>query len=825
VAIIEIRRVLKIKNDTFQKMTKNRMKRQVLIYCLVQIFAVTVFAQTQYRGIVIDDNDLPILEALIIHLDNKGYIVGSLQVDTTGTFVVHNMDFQNGRILVTALGYESKEIRQSENTIANKIVLHRLSMELDDVVVTANSSSITQRSDRLVFNINNENLTRGNNTFELLRMAPLVQINNDIISIVGRGSVSLYINGRRTNLSQDALRSYLQSLPAESIASIEVITNPGARFSTSGNQGVINLILKRNEAEGLRGTARVETVQTQKTNSQNGSVHLDYQREKFNITGSAYIDNSNSYFENTTRYYFHNVNKNDVGKNEINNTFLFAGGNVRVDYHLSERQTIGALFDISHSNRKNNSETNTTFYNAIGSQVIDSIFDSHNQGLNPATRLLANLNYRARFFETGSTFTIDIDYLRNNRDETVFNEFYRRATDILPEHKSIFSQRSIAILDNYSARAEYNHVFNNKHSLASGIEVYRTISNSDFTHAFLVENQYILDPSRSNSFDYNETFFSCYLSYNWKLNDKISGRAELKAERAIAEGIQRVTDERVERRDFDLLPNLSILYEINPDNRLSYNLLSFAGRPLFSSLNTFRFYLNPNTYREYNPDLKTINAYIQDVTYTLKRQYIFRLSYSHFINPTNNFLIPVDDQYTKLINANFKSLQFFDFGFSWNSSFFDNRLSMNTSTNGRYGISKGTVETIIIDNRGFSYDFSLSSNYALSRENNWYLTFSGFYRSKIKFAQENIGNRFSTSLGVRKVFANDMSLNFGIRNLFTNHYDIREKATPEYKYYIRNRYYSTRAHISLSVPFGNQKTKGAQGRRTSSSGTSERLNE
>ena len=128
-----------------------------------------------------------------------------------------------------------------------------MSKELEEVVVQG-KSIVTQKSDRLIFHIANSNLTKGNNTMQLLRFTPLMQMNNENITMLGKSSIQLYINGKKSNMNESSLQNYLRSLPAEKVERIELITDPGSEYRVDNNEGIVNLILKKDESQGWKGT-------------------------------------------------------------------------------------------------------------------------------------------------------------------------------------------------------------------------------------------------------------------------------------------------------------------------------------------------------------------------------------------------------------------------------------------------------------------------------------------------------------------------------------------------------------------------------------------
>ncbi|HCO68261.1 MAG TPA: hypothetical protein DIT04_10975 [Dysgonomonas sp.] len=361
--------------------------------------------------------------------------------------------------------------------------------------------------------------------------------------------------------------------------------------------------------------------------------------------------------------------------------------------------------------------------------------------------------------------------------------------------------------------------------LTTGLESYYTDSKSDFFYGNWLNGDYVSDPQRSNTFDYNETYAAAYVSYNRIFSPKLITVVGLKAEYGKSKGKQKATSENIERENIYVLPSLSVLYTINPDNRLSYNFTSFVGRPGYYSLNPFRFYLSPTTYKEYNPNLEDIDIYINTLSYTLKSKYIFNLNYMYSPNATNNFLVPVDDKYTKYINANYGKLHAVNLSFVWNDSFFNDRLYFNSSLTGLYSRNKGNVENIVLNVTNFSFDLGLSLGWEISKKHNWNITSRYVYRSKSRLAHENNDAFNSLDISIKKVFSNNISLNFGINGLIQNRTFNRQKTTENYKYYYHDKTNWRSFFVKFSIPFGNTKSKGAQNRKTSSGTTESRMKE
>ena len=104
---------------------------------------------------------------------------------------------------------------------------------------------IEQKVDRMVFNVANSVASQGMSGLDAVKNTPMVRVQNESVSIVGKGGVSIMVNDRMLNLSGSELTNYLQSLRSDDIARIEVITTPPAKYEAQGNSGIINIILKK----------------------------------------------------------------------------------------------------------------------------------------------------------------------------------------------------------------------------------------------------------------------------------------------------------------------------------------------------------------------------------------------------------------------------------------------------------------------------------------------------------------------------------------------------------------------------------------------------
>jgi hypothetical protein len=780
-----------------------------------------VYSQEGVNIHVVNENDESIGGAVAYVLTLDSIFINSMVANEEGIVNIPRIDFQKEMLKIMAFGYNSFDIREASVNNTIKVKLIPFNIELSEIIVKANSNVI-QKNDRIVFNVANEILTKGNNSYELIKFTPFIVVdNNDKISIIGKSGIQLYINGRKTNVPESSIQSYLASLPAEKIASIEVITNPGASIRTIENEGIINLILKKNETDGLNGTLTLSDSQRKK-NSQDGSLYLNYQKNKFNVSANIYGDNTNFTGDQVSDYYYIASNNHQHSVSDEKTMYKELVGNIMADYNISDKQVVGLILNGSYNDVGGNTTGHTSFAERNAIQ-IDSVLYSGNQVKTPTQSYSVNFNYRLKVNEKGE-LSADADYLRNIREQYMQTNYARMENGTqLPPYEQ-FEQTSEDIMNSYSGKIEYKQTFNNTTNLTVGADAYSSSSTADFFHGDFQDGAYISDPQKTNIFLYKENYMRTYVSFSCAWTPKFNSRIEARLESVDSKGIQQVTLEEVKHNYLDLIPSVSLQYQFNPANRLSYSLNSFVARPGFYSLNPFRFYLSPSTYKEYNPALRPAKAFINAISYNLKGHYLFALNYMYIKDCTNNFLIPVDEQYTKYINANYGENQSVTFSFNWNQSLWKDRAYVNVSLSGMYMKNQGAVESIVIDAKGTSYNLFISGDVQLSPKYDWHLTSNFSYNSEMKLAHETSGNRYRFNIGMKKNFAYGISLNFGVNNLLFNNPN-RYKVNDNYEYYLNPSSDSRCFYAGISIPFGNMKAKGAKGSNSSSSNVKNRLKE
>ena len=205
--------------------------------------------------------------------------------------------------------------------------------QLQDVTIVAAPPSIRLNADKKIFNVEKNIMSVGGTGLDVMRNVPSVNIDIDGNVTLRNSAPQLLIDGRPTTLTLD-------QIPADAIESVEVITNPSAKYDASGGgAGVLNIILKKNKKSGYNGNLRTGI---DKRGALNGGADFSFRQNKLNFTAAV---NGNQNKGQTTgftdRLNLLSVPQTDIYQHNFNNTkggFIFA--KFGLDYFITNRTTL-----------------------------------------------------------------------------------------------------------------------------------------------------------------------------------------------------------------------------------------------------------------------------------------------------------------------------------------------------------------------------------------------------------------------------------------------------------------------------------------------------
>ncbi|WP_306353126.1 outer membrane beta-barrel family protein [Flavobacterium sp. '19STA2R22 D10 B1'] len=773
----------------------------ILFFCFcLNLFGTfkTKAQQLTLSGIVQEKIKQPLeYGEVILYKKADSTIVRSTQTDLSGKFSLNAIQgdyklkiFQFGKL------FHSQNISLLQNLDLGILTIENKAEELNEVVVTGKKQLIERKIDRVVFNVENSIASQGMDATEALKNTPLLKVDEtNGVSIVGKSGVSVMINDKMINLSGNELMNYLQSLRSDNIAKIEVITTPPAKYDAQGNSGIINIVLKKNQNIGWSGNASTTYIRKSRDGFSNTAV-LNYQSSKLSTslrlrqydTEKKAIERTSFQGDNSVFSVDRRLDMNDG-----------VGVNFSLDYKLTERSKIGFVYDHgrTHSNMNIN---NSSIYKTL--QTQDSLLTTTAKHRYTTPSHTLNVYYDISLDTLGKKLSFSGNYFSNISESNInFNTLNTNTT--LPNVIYNYSKIDYNIL---SGQADLELPY--KWAKVEAGSKYTIFKNSsDIQYFDFLNENYILDPSKSNLFNYNEQNIAGYISLSSDINEHWSVKGGLRYEHSIIEGKIPLTDVRTKNEYGKWFPSMYISYKVNPDHIFSVNYSRRISRPFFRAINPYRWYINQYSYATGNPLLRPAYDDNFELGYSYKGKLSFTLYYQA---SSNNYgqVVTFEDG-IKIINY----LNYFDeYNIGTNIYYNDTFFSIweaGWSTSIYYNETKGLSDRIV-GQHSFSFYYTLNNTITINEKKTTFLLLNFWQGLPYARGNTQIKGSYSFSPGLKMSFL-DKKLNVSavFRDVFKSD---KGRGTSTYDNAITtfNNYYDSRTFtLSVNYSFGNTKVKGA----------------
>jgi len=540
----------------------------------------------------------------------------------TGTITSEKGQFQltkipYGKYYLTAsfIGYKNITIPniiikpQATEVNIGIIKLEPSSSNLSTVNITGEKKLMEFKLDKKVVNVDKIITTTGGTAIDVLQNVPSVTVDFDgSVSLRGNSNITILIDGRPSSVTG----TKLEQIPASSIESVELITNPSAKFNPEGMSGIINIKLKKKKTFGLNGLVSANAGTGDKYN---GSINLNYNFSKVNIFASY-----DSRYNNRTGWgeMFRSSTINDTTLLLVNNLQSFYkrnSNNIKIgaDFFLNPKNTITltGLYNIENSDNYDNSKSYV--YNT--SQLLSDRYDSYSDEVYSENAIDYTLNYKKTFDTKGKELSADIILNTGKESETNDFSYYYFLTDYVPVENVIPVKEkkfTTGNIFNTTIQSNYIHPFNKETKIEAGFQGFFRDHDDNLNLDKLdsVTSVWYQDTNQSNHFIYKEQIYALYAIFS-KEYKKWSFQVGNRFEQAFTEAEQKTVAEKNNKQYFSFFPTVHTTYKLkeNQDIQLSYSRR--INRPNMHMINPFVDYSNPNAIRYGNPNLKPeyINSY------------------------------------------------------------------------------------------------------------------------------------------------------------------------------------------------------------------------
>lgn len=734
---------------------------------------------------------------------SKNELLKKLTTNENGGFTIQDISEKSVKLIVKDLEYAQLErvldLEKQNQPIS--IILKKDIQDIQEVVMTKQKPLVKRKIDRLEFNVENSNIS-SLNAWEILKKTPGVTASNDVLAVKGSQSILVTINDKKVMLTGDELKNLLEGTQGDDLKSVEVITNPPAKYEASGS-AVLNIVMKKNKIEGYRGTLSSKYVQTQYAKGLAG-ISQYYKKDKLSMMGSYYFGTGTYYREGTdyvnyvesqTRW-VSTMNRKDQNKSQ--NTLNF-----NVEYELDSLTNLSLNYS-GNFNPKSFGTYNvpTLIYN--NQNIVESNYTTIND--HNSRTINNSLSFQAeRKFNKKSSLTW-VNYFAGNNLRKYQNVLtYLDFINQLPKENNFFTDNKSDV-QLYSSQADYQWK-NDKWESESGAKYSFVKTNSQLDFSDNESGQIEYRPGKSNVFDYKEHNFALYtsLAYN---PGKWNFKAGLRAEKTDLEGVVSEPYEVNKNNYWKLFPTFYVQYTTENNHQFGLSYGKRISRPSYSWLNPAKSYYNLFSYFQGDPKLKATIIHNLNFTYTWK-EWNFDFYYRKEINPSmeisfqepsNNNLIY---HYTNIEKGQAYGLSLYkNFQIKpwWTLS-----VSENLEHNENYYIG---VDNVLYNNKVWNWVSDVSTSFTLDKASDWKVEVGHRYNSPSIQGTFRISSSSSAYLVINKKFLNkklEASLLFN--DIFrTSGEKISTKYANQDNYFLD--YRDTRSFsISLKFNFGNQSVK------------------
>lgn len=468
---------------------------------------------------------------------------------------------------------------------------------LDEVEVTAERSQMEFRLDRRVFNVGKDLTGGGNSAADILDRVPSVTVDPEgNVSLRGSGSVRILVNGKPSGLLSAGETTALLQMQGDIIESVEVITNPSARYEAEGEAGIINIILKKNQEKGFNGSFGATLGSP---TNYGASYSLNLRRQDFNFFSNFGMDYRKSPGGgNSSQRFFEDGVLDEFFTSTTDQLRGGIGGYLQLgtDWNINERNLLTAsmLYRIREADNK----TIVTYRDFDNNQNLleKTVRDVLETGTNH--NIEASLDYKRTFEQKGREWTVTFKYILD--DDTELSDI-EQTSDETP---SALLQRSRNTEDeaNFLFQTDYIHPIGENTKIEGGLRAaLRTIDND-----FLVEeeqnNTFTTLPDFDDQLKYTENIYAAYAIGAHEFGN-FAFQAGLRLEVSDVTAALLRSDQVNEQDYVNLFPSASLSYKLKETQQIQMSYSRRLSRPYFRRLMPFSNFNNPRNNSIGNPNL------------------------------------------------------------------------------------------------------------------------------------------------------------------------------------------------------------------------------
>ncbi len=759
-------------------------------------------------GTVIDSLKGTPVAYCTISLFEKGSVkpVNGEVANEDGFFKIKNLKNGKYRLSISFLGYttlfiDSIVISDKDPSIElGTLLLPPSATMLKEAVVEGEKSLIELKVDKLVYNADKDISVKGGNSADVLRKVPMVSVDLDgNVMLQGTQNVKILINDKPSSLMAASVADALKMIPADEIEKVEVITSPSAKYDAEGTGGIINIITKKKNIEGISGSVNAGAG----TRSSNLFSNLNFRKGRWgtgvNLGGFGYQGMGE--LTNT---------RSSISPNASLPTYLLQTGDNRnfgfgpyaqlnADVDLTSKSSLSGSFKMNDFNNGSSGKISNDF--SFDGTNYKQLFTNDYKTVTNGLSYDASVDYKRSFKKKEQELTISAQLSDNDR-KTHYDVDRLNDSDV-----SYYKETSLNrnLNSEKTLQADYAQPFGKKFLLETGAKTILRGVTSDYDYDVydFTTSTYVRDNTRSNIFDYTQNVYAGYGQGTWTIG-KFGIKTGLRYELTHVNG-RLEADSTAFQNDYDnFVPSATFSYA-NPGKytvKLSYT--QRIQRPGMTYLNPWVNQSDSLNITYGNPELEPEISHGFELGYNTFKKFgsINASAYHRFTKNSIESIrfVNTDDIYVTTydnIGKNYTTGVSVGVNIMWQMKIF-----CGANANLYYYKVKTTDFAQPLTNDGINYNFNLFGSYKFTKQ--WgIMAFGNFNGPKISI-QGTSTSFWYYNLSARREFKNGKGgIGLGLDNFATWYMHFRNNYSGEgFTFDGDNKILFLGARISLDYRFG-----------------------
>ena len=582
----------------------------------------------------------------------KEVLVKGISTGSNGEFDIEELPIMGLVLKISATGYKETEqkvqffdpTKKSEAGQApaapsfdkdlGKIQLKGDAAQLQGVVVTATTPTMKMDIDKKVFNVEKNIVSAGGTAVDVMRNVPSIQVDIDGNVKLRNASPQIYVDGRPTTLSLD-------QIPSDAIQSVEVITNPSAKYDASGgNAGILNIVLKKNKKTGYNGTVMAGV---DSRGGVNGGGNFSIRQGKFNLTANAMTNQMRNRTTGTTDRLTFGTPQTQIEQSNLNKTRGgFAFGRLGADYFITNKTTISFSATKVHGLFK---PTETIDINT-DSLLNTGVKSMYSQRLSNSQRDFNATGFQAgivhNFKTDGEQLTADANWFsgKSNADAIYTTNYYSGSAINRTQLQQVLSTGLNRFL---TIQTDYVKPIGKNTKLETGLRAQlRNLTNDNETYTGLTPTSLTKVSTGTTNYKNHDNVYAAYASIKSTIKD-FGYQVGLRAESSDYKGELTNTGETFKNKyPISLFPSVFLSQKLKNKQEVQASVTRRVNRPNFFQVIPYTDYTDSLNITQGNPALKPefTNSFEASYSKTLKgnNNILASVYYKHTTNLITRYL-------------------------------------------------------------------------------------------------------------------------------------------------------------------------------------------